>query len=184
MVTNQKVGSSNLSGRTIKINNLHAIDLKTADPVAHPHRVAWLLKGVYSAVMEDAAIIPTATGRLPGKNANPLGQPLGFDVRGLGRRLPRTEAPEGWLKKIERRREGKVWVGFSHLWTSDANGHRVRTKKEKTLGPASLRKHEAQEKLATYISEYTDRLAKQGDSTATFSDLWKAFCAVKSDDER
>ena len=45
----------------------------------------------------------------------PLGEPVDFDVRGLGRRLPRTEAPEGWIKKIERCREGKVWVGFFHL---------------------------------------------------------------------
>ena len=65
---------------------------------------------------------------------------------------------------MKRSRAGKVWVGFFHLWTTDANGRRVRTKKEKTLGPASLPKHEAQEKLAAYISEYTGRLAKQGDS--------------------
>jgi hypothetical protein len=58
------------------------------------------------------------------------------------------EAPEGWIKKIERRREGKVWVGFFHLWTTDADGGRVRQKKEKTLRPASMPKHEAQQKLA------------------------------------
>jgi integrase len=107
-------------------------------------------------------------------------QPLDFDIRGLGRRLPRTEAPEGWLKKIARSREGKVWVGFFHLWTTDANGRRVRTKKEKTLGPASMAKHEAQEKLTEYITEYTGRLTSQGNSITTFSELWKAFCAVKS----
>jgi len=33
---------------------------------------------------------------------------------------PRTEAPEGWLKRIERR-EGEVWVGFS------ISGRRTRT---------------------------------------------------------
>jgi len=109
-----------------------------------------------------------------------LGEPVDFDVRGLGRRLPRTDAPEGWIKKIERRREGKVWVGFFHLWTADANGQRVRQKKEKTLGPASIPKHEAQQKLAEYIEEYTDRITRQGRSIGTFDDLWKAFCAVKS----
>jgi len=44
----------------------------------------------------------------------------------------------------------------------------------------SLPKHEAQQKLADYISEYTGRLTKQGDSISTFTELWKAFCAVKS----
>jgi integrase len=114
--------------------------------------------------------------------SNPVSpeQPLDFDIRGLGRRLPKSEAPEGWIKKIERRREGKVWIGFFHLWTTDAQGRRVRTKKEKTLGPASMPKHEAQQKLAAYIEEYTGRLAKQGDAIATFSDLWTAFSAVKS----
>jgi hypothetical protein len=31
----------------------------------------------------------------------------------------------------------------------------VRTKKEKTLGPASMPKHEVPQKLANYIEEYT-----------------------------
>jgi hypothetical protein len=54
--------------------------------------------------------------------------------------LPRTDAPEGWIKKVERRRQGKIWVGFFHLWVTDASGRRVRQKKEKTLGPASTPK--------------------------------------------
>jgi hypothetical protein len=80
----------------------------------------------------------------------------------------KTEAPEGWVKRIERSREGKVWVGFFHLWTTDVHGRRIRTKKEKTLEPASMPKHEAQEKLADYITEYTGSLTKQGDSISTF----------------
>jgi len=123
--------------------------------------------------MADTASTLIGAAQVPAKS--PLGQPLDFDIRGLGRRLPRTEAPEGWLKKIARSREGKVWVGFFHLWTTDANGHRVRTKKEKTLGPASMAKHEAQEKLTEYITEYTGRLTSQGNSITTFSELWKAF---------
>src|ERR1700733_15271131 len=66
-----------------------------------------------------------------GNNPGPPGQALDFDIRGLGRRLPKAEAPEGWIRKIERRREGKVWVGFFHLWTTDAQGRRVRTKKKR-----------------------------------------------------
>ena len=59
------------------------------------------------------------------------------------------------------RRAGKVWVGFFHLWTTDAQGRGARTKKEKMRGAASVPKHEAQQKLADYISEYTGRLTKQ-----------------------
>src|SRR5260370_29805899 len=130
--------------------------------------------------MADSTIAAFDLGRSPEAARGPLGEPVDFDVRGLGRRLPRPEAPEGWIKKMERRREGKVWVGFFHLWTTDAKGGRVRQKKEKTLGPASMPKHEAQQKLADYISEYTGRLSRQGNSISTFSELWKAFCAVKS----
>jgi hypothetical protein len=43
-----------------------------------------------------------------------------------------------------------------------------------------MAKHEAQEKLTEYITEYTGRLTSQGNSITTFSELWKAFCAVKS----
>ena len=74
----------------------------------------------------------------------------------------------------------KVWVGFFHLWTTDSNGRRLRQKKEKTLGPASMPKHEAQSKLAEYIEEYTGRITKQGSAICTFADLWNAYCAVRS----
>ena len=130
--------------------------------------------------MADNAIVAIDSARPRSIDPSPLGEPVDFDVRGLGRRLPRTDAPEGWIKKIERRREGKVWVGFFHLWTTDSNGLRVRQKKEKTLGPASMPKHEAQSKLAGYIEEYTGRITKQGSAICTFADLWNACCAVKS----
>jgi Phage integrase, N-terminal SAM-like domain len=130
--------------------------------------------------MAESSNTPLDSNRPLGADQGPLGHTVDFDVRGLGRRLPRTEAPEGWVKKIERSREGKVWVGFFHLWTSDSKGQRVRMKKEKTIGPATLPKHEAQAKLADYIEEYTGRIAKQGSSITTFSELWKAFCAVKA----
>ena len=111
----------------------------------------------------------------------PLNDPAPVDfVRNLGRQLPRTAAPEGWVKRIDRRRVGRVWVGFFHLWTTDAHGRRVRKFKEKTLGPASMPKHDAQKKLADYIEEYTGRLTKQDRSITTFGELWTAFSAVKS----
>ncbi|MEO7143229.1 MAG: hypothetical protein ABI165_06950, partial [Bryobacteraceae bacterium] len=87
--------------------------------------------------MAEKATAPFDSGQALGPSPSQLGEPVSFDVRRLGRQLPGAEAPEGWIKKIERRREGKVWVGFFHLWTTDANG-RVRQKKEKTLGPASM----------------------------------------------
>jgi hypothetical protein len=110
---------------------------------------------------------------------SPLGSPVDF-VRSLGRQLPRTEVPEGWGRRIDRRRVGKVWVGFFHLWTTDAGGRHVRQQKEKTLGPAAMPKHEAQQKLAEYIEEYTSKLIHQGESIETFAQLWKAFSAVKA----
>ena len=130
--------------------------------------------------MADNATVASDSPRSLTREPNPLGPPVDFDLRGVGRQLPPTVAPEGWIRKIERRREGKVWVGFFHLWTTNADGRRTRTKKEKTLGPASMAKHEAQQKLAEYIEEYTGRLSKQGNSITTFVDLWKAFSAVKA----
>jgi integrase len=130
--------------------------------------------------MANTATAPSGSAPLPEGDANPLGEPIDFNVRGLGQRLPRTDAPEGWIKKVDRRREGKLWVGFFHVWTTDGNGLRVRQKKEKTLGPASMPKHAAQQKLADYIQQFTGRLNKQGSSISTFVELWHAFCAVKS----
>ena len=56
--------------------------------------------------MADNAIVAIDSARPRAVDANSLGEPVDFDVRGLGRRLPRTDAPEGWIKKIERSREG------------------------------------------------------------------------------
>src|ERR1700686_4055295 len=106
----------------------------------------------------------------------PLNDPAPVDfVRNLGRQLPRTAAPEGGVKRIDRRRVGRVWIGFFHLWTTDAHGRRVRRFKEKTLGPASMPKHDAQKKLADYIEEYTGRLAKQDRSMTTFGEPWDSI---------
>jgi hypothetical protein len=60
-----------------------------------------------------------------------------INVRHIGRtpqpeRLIGSEAPEGWIKKIDRLREGKVWVGFLHLYVAVPSGRTVRRKKEKT----------------------------------------------------
>lgn len=71
-------------------------------------------------------------------------------------------------------------VGFFHLWVTETSGRRIRQKKEKTLGLASLPKHEAQQKLAENIEDYTGRIAKQGCAITTFADLWNAYCAVRS----
>jgi hypothetical protein len=47
-----------------------------------------------------------------------------INVRHIGRtpqpeKLTGSEAPEGWIKRIDRPREGKVWVGFFHLYVAD-----------------------------------------------------------------
>jgi hypothetical protein len=64
--------------------------------------------------------------------------------------------------------------------TSKVSAGGFARKKEKTLGPASIPKHEAQQKLTEYIEEYTGRIVKQGDAITTFADLWNAYCAVRS----
>jgi integrase len=106
--------------------------------------------------------------------------PLEVEIQRVGPGLPRVEAPEGWVKKVDRAREGKVWVGYFHIWEIGSDGQRVRRKKEKTLGPATKPKHEALKELGEYITEHTGKLAKQGESISTFAELWKAFRAVKS----
>ena len=63
-----------------------------------------------------------------------------INVRHIGRkpqpeRLIGAAAPEGWIKKVDRPREGKVWVGYFHLYVADPFGRTVRKKKDKTLGP-------------------------------------------------
>jgi hypothetical protein len=68
-------------------------------------------------------------------------KPPAFEIRRIGPALPRVEAPEGWLTKTDRPRQGKVWVGYFHVWESTAHGERVRRKKEKTLGPATIPRH-------------------------------------------
>ena len=106
--------------------------------------------------------------------------PHDVDIKSVGRGLARVEAPEGWVKKIDRAREGKVWVGYFHVWEAAPSGKFMRRKKEKTLGPATKPKHEVLKKLAEYIVEYMGKLAKQGESISTFAELWKAFRAVKA----
>ena len=119
--------------------------------------------------------------RTPPEHKGPtLVPPIEIEIQSVGPGLPRVEAPEGWVKKVERAREGKVWVGYFHVWETAPDGQRVRRKKEKTLGPATKPKHEALKDLAEYIAEHTGKLAKQGESISTFAELWKAFCAVKS----
>jgi hypothetical protein len=122
----------------------------------------------------------TDPGPAPERKGPTLVRSPYVEIQAIGPSLPRVEAPEGWVKKIDRPREGKVWVGYFHVWKIEPDGQRVRRKKEKTLGPATKPRHEALKELAEYIAEYTGRLAKQGESIITFADLWKAFCAVKS----
>ena len=52
--------------------------------------------------------------------------PPDLAINSVGRGLPRVEAPEGWVKKVERAREGKVWVGYFHVWETAPDGQRVR----------------------------------------------------------
>ncbi len=127
---------------------------------------------------------PSAPAKAESASTPALAPVVDIDVHRVGRKttqaFPGIHAPEGWVKKEDRQREGKVWIGYFHLWTEDQTGRRVRTKKEKKLGPGTMPKHEAQQKLAEHIEEYTGKLIHQGESIETFADLWKAFSAVKA----
>ena len=134
-----------------------------------------------------ATHLPTALAPAvqPASSPRSLAPVIGINVRYIGRKpQPQTligaTAPEGWIKKIDRPREGKLWVGYFHLYVADSFGRPVRKKKEKTLGPATMPKHEAQQRLAEYIEEFTGKLIRQGDAIESFADLWKAFSAVKA----
>jgi hypothetical protein len=92
---------------------------------------------VYSSVMASWA---KPEVRTPSEHKGPtLVPPIEFDIRSVGPGLPRVEAPEGWVKKIERAREGKVWVGYFNVWETTQDGHSVRRKKERPSAlPRSL----------------------------------------------
>jgi hypothetical protein len=65
---------------------------------------------VYSAVMAERGTRP-----LPGQRpdeARGAAPCRDFHVQDLGRRRPRTQTPEGWVKRIERG-DGKVWVPWN-----------------------------------------------------------------------
>jgi integrase len=102
-----------------------------------------------------------------------------FRVQDLGRRRPRTQTPEGWVKKIERG-DGKVWVGFFHVWVTSKDGERLRRKKEKVLGPAAIPKHEALKKLAAYVQTFTHEKPAETTVIRTYADLWRTFSGLKS----
>ena len=96
----------------------------------------------------------------PADSGPALAPVIEINVRHIGRipqpeKLTGSEAPEGWIKKIDRPREGKVWVGFFHLYVAGPSGKAVRRKKEKTLGPATMPKHEAHAEACRVISRST-----------------------------
>jgi hypothetical protein len=95
-----------------------------------------------------------------------------FYVQDLGRRRPKTQTPEGWVKKIERG-DGKVWVGFFHVWVTSKDGERLRRKKEKVLGPAAIPKHDALKKLADYIQVFTREEPAQTAVIRTYAARWR-----------
>ena len=82
------------------------------------------------------------------------------------------------MKRIERG-NGKVWVGFFHLWVTNRDGERLRRKKEKVLGPAAMPKHEALKKLAAYIQAFTRVEPAQTNVIRTYADLWRTYSSLK-----
>jgi hypothetical protein len=61
--------------------------------------------------------------RTPAEHKGPtLVLPIEIAIQSVGPSLPRVEAPEGWVKKVERAREGKVWVGYFQVWETAPDG--------------------------------------------------------------
>src|SRR5258708_4460309 len=88
--TNQKVACSSHAGRTIQINNLKATGGKTAHPAAHPHRVAWRIKGVYSAAMANTASTLIGAAQVPAKKAHSGSHSISIsEVSGVAYRGPK-----------------------------------------------------------------------------------------------
>jgi len=85
--------------------------------------------------MAEVGTIVFNSERLCTNGLSPLGDPVDFDVKGLGRRLPRTDAPEGWIKKGRtsppRQNMGRVLssLGDGHEWSADSpeEGKNTRT---------------------------------------------------------
>jgi hypothetical protein len=120
-----------------RINGLGVVTIKTAHHLPTHFKFARSTATVYIAVMASWA---KPESRIqPEREGLSLVTPLGVEIQRVGPSLPRVEAPEGWVKKIDRAREGKVWVGYFHVWETAPGGQRVRRKKEKTLGPATKR---------------------------------------------
>jgi len=94
---------------------------------------------VYSAVMASWA--KPEAGSSTHRAALALVPSPEFKIQSVARHLPRVETPEG-----------KVWVGYFHVWETTPDGRSVRRKKEKTLGPATRPKHEALKELGEYIT--------------------------------
>jgi len=47
------------------------------------------------------------------------------EIAELRTHLAASRRPEGWVKKVEHAREGKVWVGyFDVVWETTPNGQR------------------------------------------------------------
>jgi hypothetical protein len=161
-----------------RINSLGGCYSKTAHPITHPDQICRMNRDRVHC--GHGKLVQTRSPYPPKHKGPTLVPPIDLEIQSVEPGLPRVEAPEGWVKKIDRAREGRVWVGYFHVWETAPDGQRVRRKKEKTLGPATKPKHEALNDLAEYIAERTGKLAKQGESISTFAELWKAFCAVKS----
>ena len=106
--------------------------------------------------------------------------PNEFEIQSVGQACPESKRLKAGSRKVDRAREGKVWVGYFHVWEATPDGQSVRRKKEKTLGSATKPKHEALNDLAEYIAEYTGEAPKQGEFISSFGELWQTFCAVQS----
>ena len=76
----------------------------------------------------------------PASSRPSLAPIIEINVRHIGRkpqaeRLIGATAPEGWIKKVDRPREGKVWVGYFHLYVADPLRTNGTQEKGENFGP-------------------------------------------------
>ena len=94
-------------------------------------------------------------------------------------RLAQSRTPEGWVKKVDRAREGRVWVGYFHIWEHDRTASVCAAKRRRLSAPPQSRstKHSRARRI------YRRAHGQAGETRRVdfhVRQLWKAFCAVKS----
>ena len=117
LVRDQEAGGSNPLAPTNPFNNLEGLTKLNSPPICPPSFKVAAVNPRYVYCGYGRQLASQAFRFLRFCDLLPL-----VDINFAHGRKPQpekltgTEAPEGWIRKIDRPREGKVWVGFFHLY--------------------------------------------------------------------